>query len=793
MKMELYLRGNRYRKAKLRSHIGSFGYRLLQVGAAGLLALAAVVYFGNERELARAMYWLAAAGLYCYMLAFWYKRDLEHVPPSKSPASLDDILSPSLLAHLQKRHLHPRGLWLAATKDREGTFITNHLLLPSEQIASMLSENQADAEKIWQSADGLRIEAGVDTIHAGTVVAAIIQQTPAIKDFLQQHKARPEAVIDTFTWLERLLSYSRQPKPSFGGIGRDWATGYTPNIDQFGQNISQSLQIGGGHFHYLGSGDSANLIIHTLGEGNGSVAIVGGPGSGKTSLVYSVAQRLLTGESRQLQYYQIISLNASLILSKDKTQLERLMITLFAEAVQARNIILFLDDARLFFGSGTGAMDISQVLLPILRNRSLKIITAFTPNDFQKLKAANESLASALTTVNLTEPSEKDTMKILEDSALTLENKANVLVSYEAICESYRLSNQYIQDQAYPGKAIKLLEQAVPYAENQVLSAVSLQKAVEASMGIHVGQAEAPEADKLLHLEDKIHERMINQKRAVSVIASALRRGRAGVSNPNRPIGSFLFLGPTGVGKTELARSLAATYYGDERQMIRLDMSEYQQASDVSRLLEDGQDNSQSLLIEIRQQPFSVVLLDEIEKAHPNILNLLLQLLDEGQLTDSNGKTASFKNAIIITTSNAGANDIIEHIVAGKDLAEFERPLIDKLIASGQFKPELINRYDEVVLFRPLNQDELRQVASLMLAGVNKTLQQQNITVQLTDAAFDKIVKEGYDPQFGARPMRRVIQKSVEDAVAVKILDGSAKPGSAITLDVQDLGSNKAD
>jgi ATP-dependent Clp protease ATP-binding subunit ClpA len=280
---------------------------------------------------------------------------------------------------------------------------------------------------------------------------------------------------------------------------------------------------------------------------------------------------------------------------------------------------------------------------------------------------------------------------------------------------------------------------------------------------------------------------MINQARAVEVVSNALRRARAGVANPKRPIGSFLFLGPTGVGKTELAKAIAATYFGEESRMIRLDMSEYQQESDVSRILSDGQHETKSLILSVRQQPFSVVLLDEIEKAHPNILNLLLQMLDEGQLTDTGGRSVSFKDCIVIATSNAGADSIRRHIEQGEQLEQFESALTDELINGGQFKPELINRFDDVVLFRPLNPDELAQVVRLMLAEVNKTLATQNITVELTDAAIGKIVEVGNDPRLGARPMRRTLQRAVENTIAGKILRQEANPGDHITLDTGDL------
>ena len=325
------------------------------------------------------------------------------------------------------------------------------------------------------------------------------------------------------------------------------------------------------------------------------------------------------------------------------------------------------------------------------------------------------------------------------------------------------------------------------HAEKSVVTALSVQQAIEQTRGIKVTSAGQAEAEALLNLEDQIHRRMINQTHAVSVVANALRRARAGVTNPRRPIGSFLFLGPTGVGKTELAKAIATTYFGAESNLIRLDMSEYQQPDDVQRLLATGQAESSSLLLQVRQQPFSVVLLDEIEKAHPNILNLLLQLLDEGQLTDISGRAASFKDCIIIATSNAGAQTIRERIRKGESLESFSTQLTDELINNGQFKPELLNRFDDMVLFRPLNTDELGQVVRLMLGEVNKTLVNQNISLDLTDAAVAKIVEQGNDPRLGARPMRRTLQRAVEDTIAQKILRGETKPGDHVTLDVADL------
>jgi ATP-dependent Clp protease ATP-binding subunit ClpC len=295
------------------------------------------------------------------------------------------------------------------------------------------------------------------------------------------------------------------------------------------------------------------------------------------------------------------------------------------------------------------------------------------------------------------------------------------------------------------------------------------------------------ERDKLLNLEDLIHKRMINQTRAVAVVSDALRRARAGVRNQNRPIGTFLFLGPTGVGKTELAKALADVYFGGENRMIRLDLNEYVRPEDVARLIADGASDPSSLTAQAMKQPFSVVLLDEIEKAHPNVLTTLLQLLDEGILRDINNREVSFRDAIIIATSNAGADRIREYIDRGYQLEQFEKQFIDELISSNQFRPEFLNRFDEIVTFKPLGKEELLQVIDLILAGINKTLALQKISINVAQEAKLLLVEKGYDPRLGARPMRRVVQRAVENTVAKQMLSGTVAPGSTIEISLEQV------
>lgn len=785
----LDLNSLRARKARLAKRIGGAGFDAL-IGLSIVFILFTVILF--VIGVPNIPYLTVAAALACFMPAAWYKLDLSVLPAGA--ASLTDRLSGESLALLPTRiSLSPVVLWQSLRPHWQTIFLLNHFLLGGQVIESLLSQNEADTHVVLGEADRLARLTGNSQIEPGHIAGALMATSPHVRDLLIKSNLSPSDIDAVVSWLGRVLEASRAEKPYFGGIGRDWANGFTPMLNRFGHNISLGIEQHGSHFGWLASSPGVTAMKKAFSGGATSVALIGDPGIGKTSHVNALAQLLLQEKNdRNLEHRQIIALNPSTILSSAQRQgeLEHIVMSLLIEASHAGNIILFLDDAQLFFSNGHGSFDMTQILLPVLQSRSVQLVMAMTPHDYQVLRANNGGFANLLTPVMLQEPPEHDVLRIMEDAALSIEHSHKSLVTYAAIREAYRLSGRYMMDTAFPGKAIQLLEQSLSYAEQGgIVTPASVQRAIEQSQGVKVGVAAPAEADTLLNLEDKIHERMINQSSAVKVVASALRRARAGVANPRRPIGSFLFLGPTGVGKTELAKAVAATYFGSESTMIRLDMSEYQQPEDVQRLLSDGSSDSGSLIMAVRRQPFSVVLLDEIEKAHPNILNLLLQLLDEGQLTDSGGRAVSFKDAVVIATSNAGANSIREHIARGESISDFQDGFIDELISSSQFKPELLNRFDEIVIFRPLNESELAQVVRLMLGDTNQTLSAQNISVELTEAAIERIVKTGYDPRLGARPMRRALQRAVEDAVAGRILRGETRPGDHVILDANDLAA----
>ncbi|MGB4420475.1 MAG: AAA family ATPase, partial [Candidatus Saccharimonadales bacterium] len=526
-----------------------------------------------------------------------------------------------------------------------------------------------------------------------------------------------------------------------------------------------------------------------------NAVIVGPLGVGKTEIVTAFASKLIDGDSKisnDLKFRQVFILDAGSLIAAapDRGGLENLVPRILSEAYSAKNIIVCLDNAQLFFEDGIGSVDISNILIPILNAGNLRMILTMDDQQYLKISQRNPEIIKSLNKVVVEAASKDETISVMQDKAIMIEFQNQVTFMYQAIQEAYRLGERYVYDLAMPGRALKILESSAHYSENGLVTAESVRRSLEKTMDIKVSTVRSvDEKEKLLKLEDLIHERMINQSRAVEVVSDAIRRARTGVRNQDKPIGTFLFLGPTGVGKTELAKSLAAVYFNGEDNIIRLDMNEYVQSSDVKRLITDGAKNSNSLTASIMKKPFSVILLDEIEKAHPDVLSTLLQMLDEGVMRDEKNREVSFKDAIIIATSNAGSDRIREYIERGYDISQFEDKFVDELINSNQFKPEFLNRFDEIVVFRPLDKSELMQVVDLILTEVNRTLSLQKISVAVDTEAKKYLVEAGYDPRLGARPMKRVVQRAVESLIAKMMLSGEAESGQVIRLKLEDIKS----
>ena len=800
----LNYRANRAIEARYCQRYGRLTRVITLVGAI-LLSLLGIVLLLAGMAIGWLVLMLAGWSLVPYL---WLRSRLRDMPASKQPRNIGDILSLEVLG-LLPQDPNPRTIIEALAGSGGAKFLANRLGIPIQQVVQLTPADAGLTESVWRESINIwsHLPERTSTIPSVVVVAAIIRLNPDCTDILNNLRIDADDVYRGVEWLEHWEMQARRSSDLklTGGIARDWSFGYIPTLEHFGTNLS--LKYSEGRRSMAGNLMRNRLLVDDMikylsSNARRNVALIGPLGVGKSTVVEALADILMdskSGASSDVKFNQVFMLDASAIISaaNARGEIEQLIGRLLSEAYRAKNIILFLDNAELFMSDGTGSVDLSNLLQPAIEGGGLKLIMAMEEQRFLQIAQAKPALTSALNRIEITPTDDNDTIRVLEDRIIPLEYGSTTLFTYQALTEAYRLSNRYIHDVAQPRASVQLLESAAQRASGGVVNPSVVAQTIEQTLGIKVGgnlqsgDAQA-EKDKLLHLEELIHQRMINQTKAVSAVASALRRARAGVRNENRPIGTFLFLGPTGVGKTELAKSLAAVYFSGEDHLVRIDLNEYVRAEDVARLIADGATDPMSLSAQVQKDPFSVVLLDEIEKAHPNVLTTLLQVLDEGVLRDINNRPISFRDTILIATSNAGADKIRQYIEAGYQLEQFSEQIQNELISSGQFKPEFLNRFDEIAVFRPLTKPELLQVIDLILVGINKNLANQKVAVAVDDQAKLALVEAGYDPRLGARPMRRVVQRTVENIVAEKILTGELVPGSGIRLSLADIQTSLA-
>ncbi len=800
----LNYRANRAIEARYCQRYGKLTRVITLVGAI-LLSLLGIVLLLAGMAIGWLVLMLAGWSLVPYL---WLRSRLRDMPASKQPRNIGDILSLEVLG-LLPQDPNPRTIIETLAGSGGAKFLANRLGIPIQQVVQLTPADPSLTESVWRESINIwsHLPERTSTIPSVVVVAAIIRLNPDCTDILNNFRIDARDVYRGEEWLEHWEMQARRSSDLklTGGIARDWSFGYIPTLEHFGTNLS--LKYSEGRRSMAGNLMRNRLLVDDMikylsSNARRNVALIGPLGVGKSTVVEALADILMdskSGASSDIKFNQVFMLDASAIISvaNARGEIEQLIGRLLSEAYRAQNIILFLDNAELFMSDGTGSVDLSNLLQPAIEGGGLKLIMAMEEQRFLQIAQAKPALTSALNRIEITPTDDNDTIRVLEDRIIPLEYGSTTLFTYQALTEAYRLSNRYIHDVAQPRASVQLLESAAQRASGGVVNPSVVAQTIEQTLGIKVGgnlqsgDAQA-EKDKLLHLEELIHQRMINQTKAVSAVASALRRARAGVRNENRPIGTFLFLGPTGVGKTELAKSLAAVYFSGEDHLVRIDLNEYVRAEDVARLIADGATDPMSLSAQVQKDPFSVVLLDEIEKAHPNVLTTLLQVVDEGVLRDINNRPISFRDTILIATSNAGADKIRQYIEAGYQLEQFSEQIQNELISSGQFKPEFLNRFDEIAVFRPLTKSELLQVIDLILVGINKNLANQKVAVAGDDQAKLALVEAGYDPRLGARPMRRVVQRTVENIVAEKILTGELVPGSGIRLSLADIQASLA-
>lgn len=638
------------------------------------------------------------------------------------------------------------------------------------------------------------------------------------------------------------------------------------NVDKFGRDLTEMAK-SSKLDPVIGRENEIERVIQILSRRTkNNPVLIGEPGVGKTAIAEGLAQKIVSGDVPEiLKNKKVVTMDLASMLagSKYRGEFEERLKGMMEEIIEDENTILFIDEIHTIVGAGAseGSVDASNILKPALARGELQTIGATTIDEYRKYIEKDAALERRFQPVNVPEPSEEDSIKILQGLRDKYEAHHEVKIPEEAIEAAVELSVRYITDRFLPDKAIDLIDEAsskvrLRYAtqpkgmleleteierlskeKQEAINTQNFEKAavlrdeekkakesleelnedwkqkkeigskvltyddiadvVSMWTGIPVSKLSMEETEKLLHLEENIHKKLIGQEDAVKALSNAVRRARVGLKAPNKPIGTFIFVGPTGVGKTYLAKTLAESLFGDSDALIRLDMSEYMEKHSVSKLIGSppgyvGHDDGGQLTEAVRRRPYSVVLFDEIEKAHPDVFNILLQLLDDGRLSDSKGRTVDFKNTIIILTSNVGSSMVKKNALGFKASEEAvnkdEKKATEAKInqeLKRTFRPEFLNRIDDIVVFEALTEDQILDVVKVMIKDLETRVSNINIDIELTNAAIKHIASEGYDKEFGARPLERTIKSLIENKLSEEILLGKIKTGDKVEIDLE--------
>jgi len=583
-------------------------------------------------------------------------------------------------------------------------------------------------------------------------------------------------------------------------LGTGWIYGYTVLLTKYAKDLTLPFLRRESEIRLVGRDKKIKQIEQVLLRGDKqNVLLVGEVGVGKRAIVLGIAQDISRGEAHEeLNYKKLLELNVATITASS-TKISEVIITLdslLQEASKIGNVILFIDGFHNFVGGreGLGRIDITEILLPYLQSSNMQVIATTDSISFHKYIGSRTDILSTFERVDMPELPREGVMSILEDLVLGEEVEGKIFFTYAALKTIFEDADKYIHLVPFPEKAINLFNEIVSYMKSQHKEVVEVQdvhNVVTRKTEIPLGKIGVEERERLMKLDEEMHKEIVGQNYAVSTITQAMQRLRAGISKEGKPAGVFLFVGPTGVGKTLTAKVLAKTYFGSEKNMVRFDMSEYQTQESMHRLLGSLNSNTPGQLASrVRDNPYSVLLLDEFEKAHRDILNVFLRIFDEGIMTDVFGRTVNFEQNIIIATSNAGANEIREMVQKGIDPSKEKELLIDLFIKKGYFKPELLNRFDEIVTYHPLSREEIRKVAGLLVNHLVSRLRKKGYYYNPTTEVIDYIAEVGFDPQFGARPMARAIADKLESVIAKKILENQIEKGEEFTVLLKEIGGS---
>ncbi|MBU1179523.1 ATP-dependent Clp protease ATP-binding subunit, partial [Patescibacteria group bacterium] len=711
------------------------------------------------------------------------------------------------LAKTNKKSVQAEELILALLRSPKAKIIFGRLGIPTKQIAEKIKRNIAEGPERAQRVEGQKgqekqiglsqevlrilfnsyIESArrrSNKVEVNIILLEIAKVNEFFGEVLYDLNVDEDKLLNVVKWIEiqdklraRWMEFRKASvlRPR-GEVNRAMTSVRTPILDRFSEDITMYAKRGAIDF-CIGRKDVLGKIFRVIEGGSKGVVLVGERGVGKSAIIDGIAELMIKEDvPKQFQDKRLVRLSLSEILGGATSEEagEKLM-SAISEAHYSGNIVLDIPNLE-YFVSGEG-MSVVALLADELKKSNMPIVASTTPEGYRQV-VEGTALASIFEKVEVPEPDTNLAIQILEAESGEIEFKTSVYFSYDAIASAVKLSDKYLRERYLPEKAMEIIKESAQYAFNKrgkgsVVSGEDVAHIVSEKSKVPVSALTETEKDKLLKLEEVIHERIIGQREAVDAVSRALRRARAGMHSGGRPIANFLFLGPTGVGKTELAKTIAEVYFGNENTMVRLDMSEYQNKESVRRMI-GGKGEEGYLTQAIRRTPFALLLLDELEKAHPDILNLFLQVMEDGRLTDGKGRTIDFTNIILIATSNAGSDFIAKQIRAGAKVPAIKEQLVEEKLGE-YFRPEFLNRFDGVIVFRPLEAQEIVKIAGLLVKKVAKKIEAKGIELILEDAALQELAKLGFDPKFGARPLRRVIAREVEDRLANMLLGGKVK------------------
>lgn len=627
-------------------------------------------------------------------------------------------------------------------------------------------------------------ENGHKKVRSNIVFLETVKASKFLQEIFYDLNVDLEKLRNVTKWIEiqdklreRYLQFRQaavfRPK---GPMNRAMTAVATPALDRVSEDLTYLAKRGMIDL-CLGREEIIESIFRIIEGGGRGAVLVGERGVGKSAIIEGVAELMIKEDVPKILHdKRLISISLSEIMggTSGKEAGAKLMAAI-SDAMRAGNIVLHISNLEYF--ASEGAAPLAALLAEELQRYKLPVLSTTTPEGYKRV-IEGTALSGIFERVDVPEPDTNLAIQILQAESGGIEYQTRVYFSYDAIVGAVKLSDKYLHERYLPDKAIEIIKEAAMYAQNKrgknsIVTVNDVAKVVSEKGKVPVASITESEREKLLKLEEVIHKRIIGQAEAVEAVSSALRRAGAGMHEGKKPIANFLFLGPTGVGKTELAKTIAEVYFGDEDNMLRVDMSEYQEKSGAERMI-GGKGEAGILTEAVRERPSALLLLDELEKAHPDILNLFLQVMDDGRLTDGRGRTVDFTNLIIIATSNAGSDFIAKEVDKKTPIEEIKKALLEEKLGN-YFRPEFLNRFDGVIVFRPLTPEEIIKIAELLIKKIARKLSDKGVEVIVEEPALRELAKLGFDPKFGARPLRRVLAKEVEDRLANMLLRGEIR------------------